>query len=697
VELRLPDIGDFTDVPVIEIHVAPGDTVAVDDPIVTLESDKATMDVPATAAGTVSEVRVSVGDRVTEGDVLLSLEGEGAGGAPGAPAAAAKERVHEGASPSSSEPATYGSQSGVYETISVRVPDIGDFAEVPVIEVHVSPGDSIAADDPLVTLESDKATMDIPAPTAGSVAEVRVSVGDRVSEGTTLLQLRTAAGEAPAAAPAAAVSPAAAAAPTPAAAAPRGDVHAEVLVLGAGPGGYTAAFRAADLGKNVVLVDRGETLGGVCLNVGCIPSKALLHAAKVIAETREMSEHGLSFASPEIDIDKLRGWKDGVVKRLTGGLAGLAKQRKVTTIRGTGRFIAPNAIEVQTADGTTTVSFDNAIIAAGSEPVQLPFIPNDDPRVIDSTGALELADVPGRMLVLGGGIIGLEMATVYNELGSRITIVEMMDQLIPGADKDLVTPLAKRIGAQYENIFLKAKVTAVEATADGLKVSFEGRKVPESDVFDRVLVAVGRRPNGRLIGAEQAGVMVDERGFISVDKQMRTNVGHIFAIGDVIGQPMLAHKAVHEGRVAAEVAAGKNSYFDARVIPSVAYTDPEVAWVGITENEAKAAGVKYGKGVFPWAASGRSLSLGRDEGMTKLLFDEVTDRVIGCGIVGPSAGDLISEAAVAIEIGADAADIGLTIHPHPTLSETVAMAAEAFEGTITDLYMPKRKERPRSG
>jgi len=469
----------------------------------------------------------------------------------------------------------------------------------------------------------------------------------------------------------------------------------EVLVLGAGPGGYTAAFRAADLGKKVVLVDSGAALGGVCLNVGCIPSKALLHAARVIAETREMSENGISFGPVSIDLDQLRAWKDAVVGRLTGGLATLARQRKVTTIRGYGRFTSPNQLRVELAEdgGEISVGFEHAIIAAGSEAITLPFIPASDPRVIDSTGALEVGEVPPRLLVIGGGIIGLEMATVYHELGSRITVVELLDQLIPGADRDVVAPLAKRVSRQYENVYLKTRVTGVEARAEGLVVSFEGEKAPATDTFDRILVAVGRRPNGALIGAERAGITVDPVGFIPVSKQLRTNVPHIFAIGDVVGQPMLAHKAMHEAKVAAEVIAGKNSFFDARAIPSVAYTDPEVAWAGVTENEARAAGVAYGKGVFPWAASGRSLTLGRSEGMTKVLFDEATGRVIGCGIVGPSAGDLISEAVLAIEMGADAADIGLTIHPHPTLSETVAMAAEAFEGTITDLYLPRRSAR----
>ena len=624
----------------------------------------------------------------------------------------------------------------------IHVPDIGDFADVPIIEIHVAPGDTVAVEDPLLTLESDKATLDVPSPVAGTVATLAVGVGDTVSEGTVIGTVEVAgAAAAPdssgqpketvSSAPAATAggngaSPETAAGPREELTAPagygsaagpptherapaavgaiepwtgqKGDVHAEVLVLGAGPGGYTAAFRAADLGKQVVMVDSRGPLGGVCLNIGCIPSKALLHAAKVIAETREMGAHGLSFGAPTIDLDALRSWKDGVVKKLTGGLTGLAKKRKVQTLVGTGTFTGDHLLSVATPDGsTTTVSFDAAIIAAGSEPVRLPFVPHDDPRVIDSTGALDLDDIPERLLVLGGGIIGLEMATVYHELGSKISVVELMEQIIPGADQDLVTPLARRIGKQYEAVWLGTKVTAMTAGPDGLTVTFDAsaskdrNKAPEQATFDKVLVAVGRRPNGRVVGADAAGVFVDERGFVPVDKQQRTNVAHIFAIGDVVGQPMLAHKAVHEGKVAAENCAGHTSWFDANVIPSVAYTDPEVAWVGVTENEAKAAGVKYGKGVFPWAASGRSLSLGRDEGMTKLLFDEANDRIIGAGIVGPSAGDLIAEAALAIETGADAADIGLTIHPHPTLSETVAFSAEAFEGTITDLYLPKKK------
>jgi dihydrolipoamide dehydrogenase len=566
--------------------------------------------------------------------------------------------------------------------IEVKVPDIGDFKDVPVISVFVKPGDTIAKDDPLVELESDKATMEVPAPQAGKVASVAVKEGDKVSEGTLILTLEGAGAAAAPSAPAAA--------PAPRAAPSGGDVHGEVVVLGSGPGGYTAAFRAADLGKKVVLIEKDPTLGGVCLNVGCIPSKALLHAAKVISEAEEMGHFGVKFAAPQVDVDGLRGWKESVVKKLTGGLSGLAKGRKVTVVEGVGTFTGPNAIRVEGKDGAKTVTFDQCIIAAGSEPVKLPFIP-DDPRVIDSTGALELDGVPKRLLVIGGGIIGLEMATVYDALGAKITVVELMDQIIPGADKDIVKPLHKRIEGRYEAIHLKAKVTGVKALDTGLEVSMEGPNGAFTDVFDRVLVAVGRRPNGKLIGAEAAGVTVDERGFIPVDEQQRTNVPHIFAIGDVVGQPMLAHKAVHEGKVAAEVAAGSNRIFDARVIPSVAYTDPEVAWVGVTENEAKAKGLKVGKGVFPWAASGRSLSLGRDDGITKVIFDEADDRVIGAGIVGPNAGDLIAEVALAIEMGADATDIGQTIHPHPTLSETVNFAAEMFEGTITDLIPPKKR------
>jgi dihydrolipoamide dehydrogenase len=584
-------------------------------------------------------------------------------------------------------------------TKEVKVPDIGDFADVPVIGVLVKPGDTVGVDDPLLEIESDKATMEVPSPMAGTVKEVKLKEGDKVSKGSVILVLEMEAAEAPAKPEGGQTAEKAAprkgngqARPQPSGPVEKGDIHAELVVLGSGPGGYTAAFRAADLWLKVVLVERFPTLGGVCLNVGCIPSKALLHAAKVIAESEDMGDHGIRFAKPEIDVDTLRGWKEGVVKKLTGGLGGLAKGRRVQVVTGKGTFTGPNALRVEGEGGTQTVSFDQCVIAAGSEPVKLPFIPHDDPRVVTSTGALKLDAIPKRMLVIGGGIIGLEMATVYDALGSKVTVVELMDQIIPGADKDIVKPLHKRIEKRYEAIHLKAKVTAVEAMDTGLKVSIEG---PDGntfdDVFDKVLVAVGRRPNGKGLGLDAAGVHVDERGFVLVDEQQRTNVRHIFAIGDVVGQPMLAHKAVHEGKVAAEVAAGSNRAFDARVIPSVAYTDPEVAWVGVTENEAKEKGIKVGKGVFPCAASGRSLSLGRDEGVTKLLFNHENDRVIGAGIVGPNAGDLIAEVALAIEMGADATDLGHTIHPHPTLSETVNFAAEMFEGTITDLMPPKKK------
>jgi dihydrolipoamide dehydrogenase len=578
----------------------------------------------------------------------------------------------------------------------IRLPDIGDFKDVPIIEVQIAPGKSVKKEETILTLESDKATMDVPAPEEGVIGEVRVKVGDKVSEGA-LLAVFSEGGEArPAAAvapPPTVRSPAPAAppvaAPATAQAAPA-DFETDILVLGAGPGGYTAAFRAADLGRNVVLVDARQTLGGVCLNVGCIPSKALLHVAKTIDEAAALGAHGVKFGSPSLDPAAIRAWKDGVVKRLTGGLGSLAKQRKVRVVTGEGKFTSANTLHIETEEGSRVVRFESAIIAAGSEPIAPGFIPSDS-RIWDSTSALETSFIPRRMLVLGGGIIGLEMATVYHSLGAGITVIEMMDQLMPGADPDIVAPLAKRVGKLYDKILLNTKVTAVSAEPDGLEVSFEGADGPKTETFDAMLVSVGRRPNGKRIGAEAAGVAVDERGFIAVDRQMRTNVRHIFAIGDIVGQPMLAHKATHEAKVAAEVASGQKSSFDAKAIPSVAYTDPEVAWAGLTETEAKAKGVKFGKAVFPWAASGRSLSIGRDEGLTKTLWDEETKRLIGCGIVGSNAGDLISEAALAIEMGAEAEDVGLTIHPHPTLSETFAMSAEAFAGTLTDLYMPKKK------
>lgn len=584
-------------------------------------------------------------------------------------------------------------------TVEVKVPDIGDFKNILVIEVLVKPGDTVSAEDSLVTLESDKATMDIPAPSAGVVKTISLKPGDKVSMGTLILTLEAPGAAAPAAQPAS-PAPAAAKPATPAPAAPgsaaapksdiKADIHAEVVVLGAGPGGYTAAFRAADLGKKVVLIERYPSLGGVCLNVGCIPSKALLHMAKVITEADDAAHAGITFGKPKIEIDKLRAWKDGVLGKLTKGLSGLAKQRKVQVITGRGEFTSANTIRVETAEGTKTVAFDSCIIAAGSSVAKIPGFPYEDPRIIDSTGALKLATVPKRMLIIGGGIIGLEMATVYDALGSRITVVELMDGLIPGADKDVVRPLAKRIEKRYEKILLKTKVAKIEAQKDGLKVTFEGPNGTTTDIFDAALMAVGRRPNGRELKAEAAGVAVNERGYIPVDKQQRTNVLHIYAIGDVCGEPMLAHKATHEAKIAAEVIAGHKAFYDAKTIPSVAYTDPEIAWMGLTETQAQAQGIEYDKAVFPWAASGRALATGRDEGLTKALFDKKSRRLLGAAMVGVNAGELIAEAVLALEMGADATDISLTIHPHPTLSETLFFAAEMAEGSITDLYVPKK-------
>ncbi|RJF97991.1 dihydrolipoyl dehydrogenase [Noviherbaspirillum saxi] len=588
-------------------------------------------------------------------------------------------------------------------TIEVKIPDIGDFKEVEVIELLVKAGDTIKVDQSLITVESDKASMEIPSSHSGVVKEIKVKVGDKVSEGSLLLVLEateataSASGPAPANAAASAPAPAAAPVPAPAAASFSGsaDVQCDMLVLGAGPGGYSAAFRSADLGMNTVLVERFATLGGVCLNVGCIPSKALLHVAAVIDETASMADHGVTFGKPQIDIDKLREYKDKVIKKMTTGLSGMAKARKVNVVQGIGQFVGANHLEVTAADGSKkTVQFKQAIIAAGSSVVNLPFVP-EDPRIVDSTGALELRQVPKRMLVIGGGIIGLEMATVYSTLGARIDVVEMMDGLMQGADRDMVKVWQKFNEKRFDKVMTKTKTVAVEALAEGIKVTFEGADpsvtAPEPQVYDMVLMAVGRSPNGKKIAAGKAGVAVTDRGFINVDSQMRTNVPHIFAIGDVVGQPMLAHKAVHEAHVAAEAAAGQKSHFDARVIPSVAYTDPEVAWVGITEDEAKAKGIKLEKGLFPWAASGRAVANGRDEGFTKLLFDAETHRIVGGAIVGTDAGNMIGEIALAIEMGADAVDIGKTIHPHPTLGESIGMAAEVFEGVCTDLP-PMRKK-----
>ena len=591
--------------------------------------------------------------------------------------------------------------------MEIHVPDIGDFKEVEVIELLVKPGDTVKPEQSLITVESDKASMEIPCTHAGIVKELKVKIGDKVAEGSLLLVLEvsqdTASATPPApttapaksAAPVVASAPAAQAAPTaPAAASFAGnaDIECDTLVLGAGPGGYTSAFRAADLGQRVVLVERYPVLGGVCLNVGCIPSKALLHAAKVITEAEEMSHFGITMSKPQIDINALRGWKESVIKKLTGGLTGLAKARKVQTVQGKGTFTSPNTVTVETPEGNKTIAFKNAIIAAGSSVTRIPGFPYDDPRLVDSTGALELRQIPKRMLVIGGGIIGLEMACVYDALGSKVTVVEFADGLIPAADRDMVKPLHKRIEKRYEAIYLKTKVTRLEARANGLLAVFEGEQAPvEPQLYDMVLLAVGRRPNGKDIAAEKAGVIVNDRGFIPVDKQQKTNVPHIYAIGDICGDPMLAHKATNEAKIAAEVIAGHKVAFDALSIPSVAYTDPEIAWMGVTETEAKAKGIPFEKASFPWAASGRALAMAREEGVTKLLWDPTTKRIIGAGIVGVNAGELLAETVLAMEMGADLEDLALTVHAHPTLSETPMFAAEMGLGSITDLYIPAKK------
>ena len=650
IDVTVPDLGGFDEVPIIDVLVKAGDVVEVDTPLITLETDKASMDVPSTSAGKVVEVAVKRGDKVAKGSLIVRLEAAGAS-ASAAPAAASGG----------------GANSGGGAREAARPESAGDTVRMPAPDV------------------SAKAKTE-----AASSASAKGSAAP--SSGTTPPPASSSTPSAPAAAKSAAPSSppstkSQSAAPTKVEGADR---KTQLLVLGAGPGGYTAAFRAADLGLQVTLVERWQSLGGVCLNVGCIPSKALLHAAKVIDEASSMAAHGVTFGKPTIDLDKLRNWKMSVVKKLTGGLKMLAKQRKVDVVTGYGKFVGPNIVEVKADDGKVErIAFDQCIIAAGSEAVKLPGIPNDE-RIMDSTGALELPPNVKRLLVIGGGIIGLEMATVYEALGVKVSVVELTPGLMPGADPDLVKPLEKRLRARYEAIYVGTKVTKVEALKEGIKVTFEGAKAPEPQVYDRVLVAVGRSPNGKVIGAEAAGVTVTDRGFIPADKQLRTNVPHIFAIGDIIGQPMLAHKAMHEAKVAAEVAAGEKRSFDVRAIPSVAYTDPEVAWAGLTEIEAQARGIAFKKGAFPWVASGRSLSLGRDEGFTKVLFDPETHRVLGAGIVGPNAGELIAELVLAIEMGADATDVGLTIHPHPTLSETVGLAAEAFEGTLTDLYIPKK-------
>lgn len=564
----------------------------------------------------------------------------------------------------------------------VEIPDIGDFSDVPVIEINVAIGDRVEVDDPILMLESDKATLDIPAPVAGTVTEIRVSVGDLVSIGSVVMVISAQAGNPPP--EAGKISAESANAQVTPQSEGQPSARADVVVIGAGPGGYSAAFRAADLGKSVILVDNSDRLGGVCLNRGCIPSKALLHIAKTMDEAEAAAEHGLSFAAPELDLDKLRNWKDGIVTRLTGGLKGLARRRKVTLLQGMAQLQDANTLSVETPDGKAQIAFQSAIIAVGSSPVSLPFLPADS-RIIDSTGALDLEDIPKRLLVLGGGIIGMELGQVYQRFGAEVSVVEMMPQLIPGADADIVAPLLKRVSDRFSEVMLSTRVIGVTTQPEGLTVSFEKDGNTHAAEYDKILVAVGRSPNGHCIAPEAVGLEVDKAGFVQVDKQMRSNIPHIFAIGDVVGQPMLAHKAVHEAHVAAEVIAGHKASFDAAVIPSVAYCDPEIAWVGLTENQAKEQGIKVKKGVFPWMASGRSLSMGRDDGITKLLFDPDNKRLLGAGITGQGAGDLIAELALAIEMGADAEDIALTVHPHPTLSETVGLASEAFLGTITDL------------
>ena len=667
VDLVVPDIGNAHDVDVVDVLVKPGDVVEIDTPLVTLETDKASMDVPSTSAGTVAEVLLKRGDKVSAGAVIARVETNSQAAAMPASASAAPAAT-------AAQPAV--SSSTAAATASSQTPE-ATFAE------------SFDAEE----LERTVTQPILNQPSAASSG----NGADRAEAASTGLAGAPAAPGAAAAMPpiAARQESAGDTVRMPVPDLGRGTVSAEfnrstqLLVLGSGPGGYTAAFRAADLGLQVTLVERWPSLGGVCLNVGCIPSKALLHAAKVIEDAEAMSEHGISFGAPALDLERLRGWKGSVVRKLTGGLRVLAKQRKVEVVQGTGRFVSPNVLEVMGNSGSERIRFDQCIIAAGSEAIRLPGLPADE-RVMDSTDALELPEFSGGLLVIGGGIIGLEMACVYDALGSRVSVVELTPQLMPGCDPDLVRPLERRIRGRYEQILLATKVTKVDPLSQGLRVTFEGEKAPPPTVFERVLVAVGRMPNGKTIGADAAGVKVSDRGFIPVDKQMRTNVPHIFAVGDIASMPLLAHKAMHEAKVAAEVAAGEKHAFDVRAIPSVAYTDPEIAWVGLTETDAKARNIPFKKGSFPWVANGRSLSIGREEGFTKILFDPDTHRVLGGGIVGTNAGELISEIALAVETGCDAADIGLTVHPHPTLSETVAAAADAVEGTLTDLYIPKR-------
>jgi dihydrolipoamide dehydrogenase len=689
VDLTVPDIGNFVDILVVEVFVKRGDSIEVDTPLVTLETDKASMDVPATSAGTVTDVLLKAGDKVSKGTVIVRVETNSQAAAAGAgSAASAVGADNAGSAGGAGNAGSAGGAGGTGNAGSAG-----------------STQDSDAQFSAAFDADELERTVTQPVPplagqaAAAQAATAQPAVASSGDTGVGAAAPRKGAADAGGVDGSASVR---SEGPGDTVRMPVPDLsrydRAEVefnrstqlLVLGSGPGGYTAAFRAADLGLKVTLVERWPSLGGVCLNVGCIPSKTLLHAAKVIEDAEAMGAHGIAFGAPAIDMEKLRSWKSSVVNKLTGGLRVLAKQRKVDVVQGVGRFVSPNVIEVMGSSGSDRIHFDYCIIAAGSEAVKLPGLPTDQ-RVMDSTDALELPEFSGGLLVIGGGIIGLEMACVYDALGSRVSVVELTPGLMPGTDPDLVRPLEKRIKGRYEQILTGTKVARVETLLEGLRVTFEGDKAPaEPQIYDRILVAVGRVPNGKAIGAENAGVTVSDRGFIPVDKQMRTNVPHIFAIGDIAGPPMLAHKAMHEAKVAAEVAAGQKSAFDARVIPSVAYTDPEIAWVGLTETEAKAKNIPYKKGSFPWLANGRSLSLGREEGFTKLLFDPDTHRVLGGGIVGTNAGDLISEIALAIETGCDAADIGLTIHPHPTLSETIAGAADAFEGTLTDLFIPKR-------
>jgi dihydrolipoamide dehydrogenase len=669
VDLTVPDIGNFVDILVVEVLVKKGDSIEVDAPLVTLETDKASMDVPATSAGTVTDVLLKAGDKVSKGTVIARVETNSQADAAGADVGGAGPAGADGSGRDGNPGTTSTTQDSDAEfSAAFDADELERTVTQPVLsltapQVAASGSTGSASGNTGGQAAPRKGAADAGSTNSGATARSEAS-GDTVRMPVPDLSRYD-----------------------------RAEVEfnrsTQLLVLGSGPGGYTAAFRAADLGMKVTLVERWPSLGGVCLNVGCIPSKTLLHAAKVIEDAEAMGAHGIAFGAPAIDMEKLRNWKGSVVQKLTGGLRVLAKQRKVDVVQGVGRFVSPNVIEVMGSSGSERIHFDYCIIAAGSEAVKLPGLPTDQ-RVMDSTDALELPEFSGGLLVVGGGIIGLEMACVYDALGSRVSVVELTPSLMPGTDADLVRPLEKRIKGRYEQIITGTKVARVEPLLEGLRVIFEGDKAPEPQIYDRILVAVGRVPNGKTLGAENAGVTVSDRGFIPVDKQMRTNVPHIFAIGDIAGPPMLAHKAMHEAKVAAEVAAGQKSAFDARVIPSVAYTDPEIAWVGLTETEAKAKNIPYKKGTFPWLANGRSLSLGREEGFTKLLFDPETRRVLGGGIVGTNAGDLISEVALAIETGCDAADIGLTVHPHPTLSETVAGAADAFEGTLTDLFMPKR-------